>query len=109
MIRPEVLDAMLAAGCTAEQIVAAVKADAAVEAERGPRWITGSLRQEVFNRDGYRCTYCGTQVEDPHCDHVIPYSRGGSTTIDNLTTACRSCNLSKKDRTPEEWEAARCR
>lgn len=38
-------------------------------------------------------------------DHVIPESRGGLGTPDNVVLACRPCNRSKKDRTPDEWRA----
>lgn len=107
MIKPAVLDAMVAAGCTAEQIAAAVKADqAACDAERaaqGPRAIAPDLRDFVLRRDGFLCTYCGVSGVDLHCDHVVPYSRGGATSAENLVASCKPCNSSKKDRTPEEW------
>ena len=61
------------------------------------------IRTLVFQRDYYECQYCGDTVESPHCDHIIPISRGGLTVPDNLTTACGSCNTSKRDKTPEEW------
>lgn len=63
-----------------------------------------SLRVLIFERDGYICQYCGISVDSPHCDHVFPRSRGGSDEIENLVTACPRCNISKKDRTPEEWK-----
>lgn len=102
-ISPAVLDAMLAAGCTADQIVAAVKADAAEMEAQGPRAVPSWLRAEVFNRDNWTCVYCGSKAAPLHCDHVRPYSRGGATSSENLVTACQSCNTSKRDRTPEEW------
>lgn len=62
------------------------------------------LRATVFNRDGYRCTYCEADVRDfPQCDHVVPRSRGGLSIVENLTTACKACNSGKRDRLPEEW------
>lgn len=61
------------------------------------------LRAQVFVRDKHICRYCGKYVEDPHCDHVIPLCKGGKTVQDNLVTACPACNLSKHDKTPEEW------
>jgi hypothetical protein len=67
----------------------------------GAEW--RALRQAVFQRDGGRCAYCGSVPERPHCDHVKPRSRGGLDRMDNLVTACPSCNSSKRDRTPEEW------
>lgn len=68
---------------------------------RVSRW--ERLRQFIFDRDGRACTYCGAADRPLHCDHVIPESRGGSSEPNNLTTACKPCNLSKNDRTPEEW------
>lgn len=61
------------------------------------------LRQQVFRRDGYVCQYCGKRVEHPHCDHVFPLSKGGRSTLDNLVTACPTCNFSKCDKMPDEW------
>lgn len=60
-------------------------------------------RYTVFIRDNFTCQYCGTRAEKPHADHVTPRSRGGSDEIENLVTACPSCNLRKSDKTPEEW------
>jgi len=68
---------------------------------RVSRW--ERLRQFIFDRDGRHCTYCGAAAAVLHCDHIIPASRGGTSEPDNLTTACKRCNLSKHDRTPEEW------
>ncbi len=61
------------------------------------------LRAQVFVRDQYTCRYCGKHVDTPHCDHVLPLCRGGKTVLDNLVTACPSCNCSKHDKTLEEW------
>ncbi|GAB4395753.1 MAG: HNH endonuclease [Microscillaceae bacterium] len=58
-------------------------------------------RQNIFKRDSNRCQYCGS-VKDLTLDHVIPRSRGGRSTWDNLVTACRTCNSRKGDLTPEE-------
>lgn len=65
------------------------------------------LRFDVFARDGFRCMYCGIGAGDGallHADHVIPVSKGGKTTMDNLVTACIDCNLGKSNK---ELEAAR--
>jgi len=48
-------------------------------------------RKDIFERDGYRCTYCGTTEGPFECDHIVPVSRGGSKDDSNLTTACVSC------------------
>ena len=58
-------------------------------------------RQNIFRRDNSSCQYCG-KTEDLTLDHVIPKSRGGRTSWDNLTTACKRCNSRKGDLTPEE-------
>ena len=58
-------------------------------------------RQNIFKRDGNRCQYCGTS-DHLTLDHVIPKSRQGRTSWDNLTTACQYCNSKKSDKTPEE-------
>ena len=58
-------------------------------------------RQNIFKRDGNRCQYCGTH-EDLTLDHVLPKSRSGKSSWDNLITACKSCNSKKGDCTPEE-------
>lgn len=62
------------------------------------------LRQEIFERDGHECQYCGSS-HDLTCDHIVPLIRGGTNDHDNLTTACRPCNSSKGDKLVEEWVA----
>lgn len=52
-------------------------------------------RREIFIRDNYTCQYCGRQTRELTIDHVIPRSRGGPHTWDNLVSACRSCNHRK--------------
>lgn len=59
-------------------------------------------RKNIFRRDGMRCQYCGTQHPPLTVDHVIPRSRGGNDTWENLTTACIRCNNRKGSRTPDE-------
>lgn len=60
-------------------------------------------RKNIMKRDNNRCQYCGT-TEGLTIDHVIPKSRGGSDTWENLVTACNSCNHKKGNRTPKEAE-----
>jgi 5-methylcytosine-specific restriction endonuclease McrA len=57
-------------------------------------------RFNVFLRDKFTCQYCyaGFAAEDLSFDHVVPRSRGGRTTWENVVTACRVCNLDKGDR-----------
>lgn len=61
------------------------------------------LRAEIFERDGYTCTYCGQVGGLLECDHITPRSRGGTNDPSNLTTACRDCNWKKRDRLLSEW------
>jgi len=58
-------------------------------------------RTRIYKRDGYECVYCGSK-KSLTLDHVIPKSRGGANTWENLVTSCFSCNLKKANRTPEE-------
>lgn len=71
--------------------------------DRPPAHEWRRLRSLVFERDNYTCSYCGERGVMLECDHIIPISRGGGNSISNLTTACKPCNLSKRDRTPDEW------
>lgn len=61
------------------------------------------FRHMVLNRDGHTCVYCGATHVPLQLDHVIPRSRGGADTPDNLVASCRSCNASKGAKTPDEW------
>ena len=66
-----------------------------------PRHSQVSLsRRGVLRRDNHRCAYCAAPATT--VDHVLPRSRGGQNTWDNLVASCRSCNNTKGDRTPEE-------
>jgi 5-methylcytosine-specific restriction endonuclease McrA len=67
------------------------------------RWAT--VRKAVLARDGEVCSYCGTTAGPFDVDHVVPRSRGGTNSADNLVVACAPCNRSKGARTPEEWRA----
>ncbi|GAB2211060.1 hypothetical protein Droror1_Dr00016351 [Drosera rotundifolia] len=58
-------------------------------------------RRGVFRRDGYICQYCFSD-KDLTVDHVVPASRGGRRTWENLVTACSSCNSRKGHKTLEE-------
>lgn len=57
-------------------------------------------RRGVFLRDGGRCQYCGRSAES--IDHVVPRSRGGVHTWENVVAACGRCNTTKRDRLLEE-------
>ncbi|MDX2189824.1 MAG: HNH endonuclease [Bacteroidota bacterium] len=58
-------------------------------------------RQNIFRRDNHKCQYCNS-TQNLTIDHVMPRSRGGKASWDNLVTACRMCNSRKGDHTPEE-------
>ncbi len=58
-------------------------------------------RQNIFRRDDHKCQYCGASQELT-LDHVLPRSRKGGTTWDNLVTACKPCNTRKGNQLPEE-------
>ncbi len=51
-------------------------------------------RRGVFARDGHRCQYCNRAAEN--IDHVVPRSKGGTHTWDNVVASCRSCNSRKE-------------
>ena len=61
-------------------------------------------RRGVLMRDRETCMYCGAQPGRSNLtvDHILPRSRGGQTTWENVVTACRDCNHRKGGRTPEE-------
>jgi 5-methylcytosine-specific restriction endonuclease McrA len=54
-------------------------------------------RREVLRRDNHTCQYCGS-TKHLTLDHVIPRSKGGQHTWDNVVTACEKCNSTKSDR-----------
>ncbi len=68
--------------------------------ERSPAF----TRFNVFLRDRFMCQYCRTPhpTNDLTFDHIIPRSKGGRTTWQNVITACAHCNLMKGNRLPEE-------
>lgn len=54
-------------------------------------------KRNIFLRDQYTCQYCGTSCTDSSAtlDHVLPQSKGGTTTWENSATACKPCNYKK--------------
>ncbi len=68
-----------------------------VDQDRPPAF----TRFNVFLRDGFTCQYCGDTAELTF-DHVVPRSRGGRTTWENIVAACSPCNLRKGGRTPQQ-------
>lgn len=66
---------------------------------RTKREPSARLKVQVLMRDGNRCRLCGVECNDGlhniHFDHIIPWSKGGETTLDNLQVLCSDCNLAK--------------
>ena len=66
------------------------------------RKIPDKLRYQVLKRDNFKCCACGASpAKDPsvelHIDHILPFSKGGETTLENLQTLCSKCNLGKSN------------
>ena len=61
--------------------------------ERGK--VTNKMRFAVYNRDNWRCRYCGRKTNDLEVDHIIPIAKGGKSTFNNLQTLCHRCNVRK--------------
>lgn len=74
----------------------------AAEAERSR--LSPMIRRWVIERDGLVCGICGHPVapDDVHIDHIMPVSRGGQSTLDNLRVTHSACNMAKGNALPEE-------
>ncbi len=75
-----------------------------LEYRRIPHQTRALSRKNILMRDRYTCQYClktGSSA-DLTLDHVIPRSRAGETTWENLVACCQNCNNRKGNRTPEE-------
>ena len=61
-------------------------------------------RKNIFTRDGFKCLYCGAHGSKIvlELEHIVPKSRGGQGTWENVCASCHACNQKKRDRTPEE-------
>jgi 5-methylcytosine-specific restriction endonuclease McrA len=59
-------------------------------------------RKNILRRDAHKCQYCGRSDLTLTVDHVMPVSRGGEDSWENLVCACVRCNNGKGDRTPDE-------
>jgi 5-methylcytosine-specific restriction endonuclease McrA len=72
--------------------------------DRTPRVTVRLTRRNLMFRDAHQCQYCGRRppLRDLNIDHVVPRSRGGDDSWENLVTACRPCNLKKGWKTPDE-------
>jgi len=69
------------------------------EGRRTGRSIPRNVMLQVIRRDGQICRSCGENVADDEVefDHVIPFSKGGPTSAENLRLVCRKCNRKKRD------------
>lgn len=72
--------------------------------DRVPRRDVRFTRRNVFYRDRNRCQYCGRVFPQRllNLDHVVPLSRGGTSSWENVVCACVECNCRKGNRTPDE-------
>jgi len=68
----------------------------------GSKWIRPEKRLAIYARDGFACLYCGND-ERLTLDHLLPRELGGSNEVENLVTACLTCNSSKQHATMEQW------
>jgi len=67
--------------------------DSICRVERGK--VSNRMRFSIYKRDNYRCQICGRSTNYLEIDHIIPISKGGKSTYDNLQTLCRRCNKEK--------------
>ena len=96
-----VLSAMIELGLIEDGKVA--KWDQLRSNDRPPASVWVVIREAVFARDDFTCAYCGSRGGRLECDHIVPVSRGGGHEDSNLTTACFTCNRSKRDKLVSEW------
>lgn len=75
-----------------------------VEYRRIPRQMRAISRKNILMRDQHTCQYCNREfgAAELTLDHVVPRSRGGSNTWENLVACCLRCNNRKGDRLPHE-------
>lgn len=59
--------------------------------------IPNSVRKTVWNRDGGKCSKCGSK-DEIEFDHIIPVAKGGPSTVNNIELLCKTCNRSKSDK-----------
>lgn len=77
---------------------------ALAEFDRLPQRHVRFSRTHIFMRDQYTCQYCHREFPKAqlNLDHVLPRSRGGKTSWENVVTSCHACNRTKGNRTPHE-------
>jgi hypothetical protein len=70
------------------------------------RYVSAALREQIMARDLRSCRHC-TSSANLEIDHVVPVSRGGTSSADNLQVLCRSCNRAKRAKDSAEHVATR--
>jgi 5-methylcytosine-specific restriction endonuclease McrA len=89
---------------TAMEMPAVIRIFEFVNPKKEIQFFESFTRQNVYDRDEGRCMYCGEPVSRNKFtfDHVIPKSRGGKTSWQNIVCSCLKCNSKKDNRTPAE-------
>jgi hypothetical protein len=84
------------------------KASSYVARKTERQHIPRSLKYAVLKRDNRTCQLCGAKAPDVelHIDHIVPLSKGGTTTLDNLQVLCADCNLGKGNSDDTDWRAS---
>ncbi len=88
--------------CPACGIINKRQKNSTTNIKKSTRAISDKLRYQVLKRDNFKCCACGASpAKDPsvelHIDHIIPWSKGGESTLKNLQTLCSKCNIGKSD------------
>lgn len=74
------------------------------ERRNAPGKLSADIRTVLFTKQGGVCNGCGARLSDAvHLDHIHPISRGGVNEDYNVQLLCANCNLSKGNKTMEEW------
>jgi hypothetical protein len=92
---PACIEAMKASAKTKESSASAID-----EHKRLDFYNVKENRLRVFERDGYKCYKCGKQLTrfDATLDHLVPVSKSGDNSYDNLATCCLQCNSKRRNR-----------
>jgi hypothetical protein len=91
-------------GLTIEQLRRETESSPTSSTEvRESRGINLSLRHAVMHRDRFRCVLCGRSPATDlqcqiHIDHIVPWSKGGKTVLENLRCTCSQCNIGRSNR-----------
>ena len=65
--------------------------------------LTAGQWRTIVEEYGHRCAYCGRELNKPTMDHVLPLSKGGKHTRENVVPSCQGCNSSKNGKLLSEW------